>query len=52
MISTFKWNRYPRKMSLNKTSTHVQEQKKRCRCNIPLTFRVGIALRSGTSHFQ
>ena len=52
MISTFEWNRYPRKMSLNKISRHVQERKKQCRRNIPLTIHVGIALRSGTSHFQ
>ena len=30
MISTFQHNRCFRKESVNKTFTHVQEQKKRC----------------------
>ena len=40
MISTFQRNRHFRKVSVNKTLTHVQEQKKRCRRDIPLTFRL------------
>ena len=41
MISTFKWNRHFRKvLVVNKTFTHVQEQKKRSRRDIPLTFRL------------
>ena len=35
MISTFHWNRHFKKMSVNKTFTHVQEQK-----NDDFTFRV------------
>ena len=28
IVSTFQWNRYFRKVSVNKTFTHVQEQEK------------------------
>ena len=38
MISTFERNRHFRKVSVKETFTHVQEQKKRCRCDSPLTF--------------
>ena len=40
MISTFQRNRHYGKVSVNKTYTHVQEQKKRCRRDIPLIFRL------------
>ena len=40
MISTFKRNRHFRKALVNKTFTHVQEQKKRCPRDIPLKFRL------------
>ena len=41
MISTFQRNRHFRKVSVNKTFTHVQGQKKkRCHRDIPLTFRL------------
>ena len=40
MISTFQRNRHLRKVLVNKTFTHVQEQKKRCRGDIALTFRL------------
>ena len=41
MISTFKRNRHFRKVLVNKTFAHVQEQKKkRCRRDIPLKFRL------------
>ena len=36
MISTFQRNRHFRKVLVNITYTHVQEQKKRCRRDIPL----------------
>ena len=39
IISTFQRNRHFRKVSVNKTFTHVQEQKKRFRSDIPLAFR-------------
>ena len=37
MISTFERNRHFRKVSVNKTFTHVQEQKKR---DVAATFRL------------
>ena len=40
MISTLKRNRHFRKVLVGKTFTHVQEQKMRCRRDIPLTFRL------------
>ena len=40
MISTFQRNRHFRKVSVNKTFTHVQDQKKRCRRDIPLIFHL------------
>ena len=40
IISTFQRNRHFRKVSVNKTFTHVQEQKKRFRRDIPLAFRL------------
>ena len=40
MISTFQGNRHFRKLLVNKTFTHVQEQKKRSRHDIPLKFRL------------
>ena len=40
MISTFKRNQHFRKLLVNKTFMHVQEQKKRCRRDIPLIFRL------------
>ena len=36
MISAFQRNQHFRKVSVNKTFTHVQEQKKRCRHDILL----------------
>ena len=40
MISVFQRHRHFGKVSVNKTFTHAQEQKKRCRRDIPLTFRL------------
>ena len=40
MISTFQRNRNFRKLSVNKTFTHLQEQKKATPPDIPLTFRI------------
>ena len=40
MIPTFQRNQHFRKVSINKTFTHVQEQKKRCRRDILPIFRL------------
>ena len=40
IISTFQWKWHFRKVSVKKTFTHVQEQKKRCRHDISLTFHL------------
>ena len=37
MISTFQWNRHFRKLSVNKTFSHVEEQKK---SDVTATFRL------------
>ena len=43
MISTFQRNRHFRKVSVNKTFTHVQDQKKAMSPrDIPLTFRPSV----------
>ena len=38
--STFQRNQHFRKLSVKKTFMHVQEQKRACRRDIPLTFRL------------
>ena len=40
MISTFQRNRHFRKVLVKNPFTQVQEQKERCRRDIPLTFRL------------
>ena len=40
MISTFQQNQHFRKMSVNKTYACERAKKKRCRCDIPLIFRL------------